>query len=65
MSNQDTARKPAEPATEVTALQAKRTLADLLSRVGFGGERFVITRHGKKVAAIVGVQDLEALDGAA
>jgi prevent-host-death family protein len=50
---------------EVTAEDAKRTLGELLSRAGFGKERIAITRHGKRIAALVSAQDLERLDGAA
>lgn len=51
--------------TEVTALELKQTLGQLLSRVGFAKERITITRHGKPIAALVSAQDLETLDGAA
>ena len=53
------------PLAEVTADAAKRSFGELLARAGFGHERIAITRHGKKIAALVSVQDLEALDGAA
>lgn len=53
---------PVPPRSEIGAEDAKRTLGDLLSRVGFGNERIVITRHGKRIAALVSAQDLERLD---
>jgi prevent-host-death family protein len=34
-------------------------LADLLNRVAYGKERLVITRHGREVAAIVPLEDLQ------
>lgn len=43
---------------EVAAADAKATLSDLLARVGFGGERIIITRHGKRIAALVPVSDV-------
>lgn len=64
MPNVSEARKPNE-AREVTADEAKRSFGELIARAGFGNERIAITRHGKKIAAIVGVRDLEALDGPA
>jgi prevent-host-death family protein len=60
------ARKPeAAHPTEVTALELKQSLGEMLSRVGFGRERIAITRNGKKIAALVSAEDLNALDGAA
>jgi prevent-host-death family protein len=40
---------------------AREKLADVLNRVIFGGERVVLTRHRRPVAAVVSVLDLEAL----
>lgn len=51
--------------TEVPALVAHNTMADLLARTRFGGERFVITHHGKPAAALVSVQDLQTILAAA
>ena len=64
MRKQKDDRHP-QTAVEVTALELKRGLGGLLARAGFGHERIAITRHGKKIAALVSAQDLEALDGAA
>lgn len=49
----------------VTAAVMKERAGLLLSRVGFGGERIVITRNGKPVAALVSIKDLEMLSGTA
>ncbi len=59
--------RKAEPETppEITAKNAKGQLGSLLSRVGFGNERIAITRHGKRIAALVSARDLETLEGAA
>ena len=46
--------------TAITASDARNNMGDLLDRV-IAGERITITRHGKKIAAIVGARDLEAL----
>lgn len=58
-------RKEKVQHAEIGTEDARRTFADLIARVGFGGERIVITRFGKRIAAIVPTRDLEALDGAA
>jgi prevent-host-death family protein len=42
--------------------QARADLAELVSRVGYSGERILLTRHGKPLAALVPVSDLEALE---
>ena len=46
---------------EVPVTQARAELSDLVNRVVYGGERIVLTRHGKAVAAIVSAADLEQL----
>ena len=48
------AADPAAP--EVTATNAARRMGELISRVAYGGERFVITRHGRPVAELVPAQ---------
>lgn len=47
---------------EVPVTQARADLAELVSRVGYSGERILLTRHGKALAALVPVSDLEALE---
>jgi prevent-host-death family protein len=47
---------------EVPVTQARADLAELVSRVGYSGERVLLTRHGKALAALVPVSDLEALE---
>jgi prevent-host-death family protein len=47
---------------EVPVTQARAELAELVSRVGYTGERILLTRHGKPLAALVPVEDLEALE---
>ena len=42
--------------------QARADLAELVSRVGYSGERILLTRHGKALAALVPVSDLEELE---
>lgn len=43
----------------VTVAEARSGLAELLNRVAYGKERLVITRHGREIAAIVPVEDLQ------
>ena len=40
--------------------EARAQLSDLINRVGYGGERIVLTRHGKPLVALVPAADLEA-----
>ena len=41
---------------------ARDGLSDTLNRVSYGKERIVIKRHGKDVAALVPMEDLEFLE---
>jgi prevent-host-death family protein len=45
----------------VSAAQAKAHLSDLVAKVAYGGEQYVIERRGKPLAALVSVDDLERL----
>jgi len=49
-------------AYEVPVTQARAEFADLVNRVVYGGERVVLTRHGKPIAALVSAADLARLD---
>lgn len=46
----------------IPVTEARAQLAELVNRVVFGGERIVLTRHGKPVAAIVSAEDHELLE---
>ncbi|MFC5801699.1 type II toxin-antitoxin system Phd/YefM family antitoxin [Streptomyces formicae] len=50
-------------AYEIPVTQARAELAELINRVVYGGERVVVTRHGKPLVALVSAADLERLDG--
>ncbi|MGW7366519.1 type II toxin-antitoxin system Phd/YefM family antitoxin [Streptomyces sp. NPDC054841] len=50
-------------AYEIPVTQARAELAELINRVVYGGERVVVTRHGKPLAALVSAADLERLEG--
>ncbi|MFI5804880.1 type II toxin-antitoxin system Phd/YefM family antitoxin [Streptomyces sp. NPDC051561] len=47
---------------EIPVTQARAELADLINRVVYGGERVVVTRHGKPLIALVSAADLERLE---
>ena len=47
--------------TRLTASQVREDFADTLNRVAYGGERVILCRRRKDVAALVSVQDLELL----
>lgn len=47
---------------KIKVTEAKAHLSSLMARVGYGGERFVIERRGRPLAALVGVEDLERLE---
>ena len=44
--------------------QARDELADLVSRVAYGHERIILTRHSKPVACLVSPEDLARLEEA-
>ncbi|HET6858023.1 MAG TPA: type II toxin-antitoxin system Phd/YefM family antitoxin [Streptomyces sp.] len=52
-------------AYEIPVTQARAELAELINRVVYGGERVVVTRHGKPLVALVSAADLERLEGGA
>jgi len=41
--------------------EARESFSTTVNRVAFGGERVVLTRHGRRVAAVVPIEDLELL----
>ncbi len=49
-------------AYEIPVTQARAELADLINQVVYGGERVVVTRHGKPLVALVSAADLERLE---
>ena len=46
----------------VSTSTARKDLADILNRASYAHERTVVTRNGKPVAAIVSLEDLEAME---
>lgn len=47
---------------DISTRDARKNLADLVNRVAYGKERFIVTRHGKGVAALVPLSDVSLLD---
>jgi prevent-host-death family protein len=48
--------------TRVGIEQLRLNIADTVNRAAFGRERVIVERHGKPVAAIVPVDDVELLE---
>lgn len=48
--------------TTLSIAQARDHFADLLNRTSYAKERVVLTRHGKRMAAVVPLEDLELLE---
>ncbi len=46
----------------MTVLEIRNNLADALNRVAYAGERIVLERRGKAVAALVSMKDLALLE---
>lgn len=42
--------------------EARDSFSTTVNRVAFGGERVVLTRHGRRVAAVVPIEDLELIE---
>lgn len=42
--------------------EARESFSNTVNRVAFGGERVVLTRHGRRVAAVVPIEDLELIE---
>ncbi len=47
--------------TSTTVSEARNNFPELLNRVGYGQERILIERHGKPVAALISMEDLNRL----
>lgn len=48
--------------TKLAATALRSAFADTINRVAYQGERIALERHGKTVAALVSVDDLELLE---
>jgi prevent-host-death family protein len=45
----------------ISTADARKKLANIVNRVAFGKEAFVLTRRGEAIAALVSVEDLRLL----
>jgi prevent-host-death family protein len=50
-----------EFAMEVSIKHIRDNLADAINRVAYGGERVILQRRGKDIAALVSMEDLQRL----
>lgn len=55
------ARAPA-PGNTVSLVEARAHLGDLVSRTKLLNQRVFVTRHGKRIAALVSAEDAELLE---
>jgi prevent-host-death family protein len=46
----------------ITTLEARDHFSDMLNRTAYAKERIVVTRRGRKLAAILPVEDLRLLE---
>ena len=46
----------------ISTKEARGQLSTVVSRAAFAKERIILTRHGKPVAAVVPIEDLEFLE---
>ena len=46
----------------LTTAEARDRFSDILNRAAFGKERVVLTRRGRPLAALVPIEDVEALE---
>jgi prevent-host-death family protein len=49
-------------ATKISSTEARTVFGELLARAGYGGERFILERRGKPLAALISIQDLQRLE---
>lgn len=47
---------------EMNMVDVRDNLAEVINRVAYAGERVILRRHSKNVAAIVSMEDLQLLD---
>ena len=48
--------------TKETSARARQSFSDILNRAAYGKERVVIERRGKRLAAVVPLEDLDLLE---
>lgn len=48
--------------TELSIAEAREQFSEAINRAAYGKERIVVTRRGKPLAAIVPIEDMEAME---
>lgn len=48
--------------TTISAEKARNSFSELISHTAYSKDRVIVTRNGKKMAAIVSIEDLELLE---
>ena len=48
--------------TTIKSEEARARFAEIVNRAAYANERTIITKHGKRVAAVVSMADLELLE---
>jgi prevent-host-death family protein len=48
--------------SKMTTAEARKSYSDLLNRASYSKERVSLTRHGKAIAVLVPVEDVELLE---
>ncbi len=46
---------------KISAKQAREEFSDIINQAAYAAKRTIVTRHGKEVAAIIPISDLERL----
>jgi len=46
---------------KITTADARQKFSDIINRVAFGDDSFILTRRGKPIAALVSIKELELL----
>ncbi len=49
-------------AKKLSTSKARQEFADIVNRAAYGGERVVLHRHKKPVAAVIPIEDLELIE---
>jgi len=47
---------------DYTVVEAREKFAEIINRANFAKERIYITRHGKRVAAVVSIEDVAVVE---
>lgn len=48
--------------TQISVTEARSHFAHIINKVGYKGERIILQKHDKKLAAIIPIEDFELLE---